>query len=240
MKIFPAIDLMDGKAVRLTKGDFSTKEVFSDNPVEVLRSFVGKGAGCLHVVDLDGARTGSPKNFSVIRELCLESGVFVEVGGGIRDRERIVSCLETGASRVILGTAAVKNFDFVVRSVKEFGERIAVGVDAQDGKVAIEGWETLSDLPSVGFCIKCRDAGVKTVVYTDISTDGAMKGTNMDAMKRLAAIDGLNVVASGGISNVSEIAELKSAGIYGAILGKALYKGLIDLSEAVALAEGRE
>lgn len=236
MNVFPAIDIMNGKAVRLTKGDFSTQEIMCEDPVSVLESFVSQGATHLHVVDLDGARSGKPQNFETIQKLCALPGMFVEVGGGIRDREGILNCLNAGASRVILGTAAVRNFDFVVSAVREFGDAIAVGVDAKKERVAIEGWEEVSDIPAVGFCVKCRDAGVRTVIFTDISTDGEMKGTNLEAMQCLARVSGLDVIASGGISSIDELAKLKAMGISGAILGKAVYKGLIDLREAIRLA----
>lgn len=240
MNIYPAIDLMNGQAVRLTKGDFDTKEVFSSNPKQLLDSFVMCGAKYLHVVDLDGARSGSLSNFFTIKELAKTKNVFIEVGGGIRRRERIESYLKMGVNRVILGTAAAQDFDFLKNSVAEYGDRIAVGVDTIEGKVAVHGWEKISDIDGMEFCLRCRDIGVKTVIYTDISTDGTLSGTNMEAFYQLSKIDNLDIIASGGISTYGEIAELRSINISGAILGKALYKTLLDLKKAIAVAEGAD
>ena len=240
MYIYPAIDLMNGQAVRLTKGNFDTKEVFSSNPKKLLDYFAECGAKRLHVVDLDGARSGSLSNFLTIQELAKDKKVFIEVGGGIRKRDRIESYLKMGVNRVILGTAAAQDFDFLKNSVNEYGDIIAVGVDTIDGKVAVHGWEKVSDINSMEFCLRCRDTGVKTVIYTDISTDGTMSGTNMEAFYQLSKIEGLDIIASGGISSYHEIAELRSINISGAILGKALYKNLLDLKKAIAVAEGED
>lgn len=232
MKIFPAIDLIDKKVVRLSQGDYSKKTLYSDDPLSVARSFIADGATHLHVVDLDGAKAGSPVNFEVIKNL-KSLDMFVEVGGGIRDMQKIEAYQKIGVDRVILGTVAIKNFDFVVEAVKEFKDMIAVGVDAKNEMVATHGWQEVSDTDSFEFCKKLYDAGVTSVIYTDIATDGMLKGTNLSAFKRLSEIKGLKVTASGGISSVDEIRQLKQMGIWGAILGKALYEKKLSLAEAV-------
>ena len=232
MKIFPAIDLIDKKVVRLSQGDYSKKTMYSDNPLSVAKSFLKDGATHLHVVDLDGAKKGSPVNFEVIKQL-KQLDMFVEVGGGIRDMQKIEAYQNIGVDRVILGTVAIKNFDFVVDAVKEFKDMIAVGVDAKDEKVATHGWQEVTGVNSFDFCKKLYDAGVTSVIYTDIATDGMLKGTNLPAFKRLSKIKGLKVTASGGISSVEEIKKLKEMGVWGAILGKALYENKLSLADAV-------
>ena len=232
MKIFPAIDLIDKKVVRLSQGDYSKKTMYSDNPLSVAKSFLKDGATHLHVVDLDGAKKGSPVNFEVIKQL-KQLDMFVEVGGGIRDMQKIEAYQNIGVDRVILGTVAIKNFDFVVEAVKEFKDMIAVGVDAKDEKVATHGWQEVTGVNSFDFCKKLYDAGVTSVIYTDIATDGMLKGTNLPAFKRLSKIKGLKVTASGGISSVEEIKKLKEMGVWGAILGKALYEKKLSLADAV-------
>ena len=236
MKIFPAIDLRDGKAVRLYQGDYDQMTVYSEDPVDVARSFKEKGASYLHLVDLDGAKDGQLVNFETIRRIVEEVDLFVEVGGGIRDEKRICQYLDLGVGRVILGTIAVKEPEFLKEMVGKYGEKIAVGVDARDGYVAINGWKEITAQESFSFCKDLRDMGVKTVIYTDISRDGGLKGTNLEAYRRLAEIKGLDIVASGGISFEEEITALKETA-YGAILGKALYDGLLDLERALQLAE---
>lgn len=232
MKIFPAIDLIDKKVVRLSQGDYSKKTLYSDDPLSVARSFIADGATHLHVVDLDGAKAGSPVNFEVIKNL-KSLDMFVEVGGGIRDMQKIEAYRKIGVDRVILGTVAIKNFDFVVEAVKEFKDMIAVGVDAKDEKVATHGWQEVSSVNSFDFCKKLFDAGVTSVIYTDIATDGMLKGTNLPAFEKLSELKGLKVTASGGISSVEEIKKLKQMGIWGAILGKALYEKKLSLADAV-------
>lgn len=232
MKIFPAIDLIDKKVVRLSQGDYSKKTLYSDDPLSVARSFIADGATHLHVVDLDGAKAGSPVNFEMIKNL-KSLDMFVEVGGGIRDMQKIEAYQKIGVDRVILGTVAIKNFDFVVEAVKEFKDMIAVGVDAKDEKVATHGWQEVTGVNSFDFCKKLYDAGVTSVIYTDIATDGMLKGTNLPAFKRLSKIKGLKVTASGGISSVEEIKKLKEMGVWGAILGKALYENKLSLADAV-------
>lgn len=236
MKIFPAIDLRDGKAVRLYQGDYDQMTVYSDSPVEVAKSFKAKGAGCLHLVDLDGAKDGKLVNFDTIKEIVEEVDMYVEVGGGIRDEERIRQYLDLGVGRVILGTIAVKNPEFLEAMVTKYGEKIAVGVDARDGYVAVNGWKEITDRESFEFCRYLRDIGVKTVIYTDISRDGCLEGTNMETYRKLQNIEGLEVTASGGISFEEEITALKDVAA-AAILGKAIYSGKLDLERAVKLAE---
>ena len=184
MELFPAIDIRGSKVVRLTKGDYDVMKVYRDDPTEVAKEFLEAGAHNLHVVDLDGARDGSLANFESIKALASTKGLFIEVGGGIRNMERIEGYLNLGVGRVILGTAAVKNYPFVEQAVKEFGDAIAVGVDAKDGMVAVSGWEEVTEINSLEFCKKLRDTGVKTVIYTDISKDGGLQGTNMEAYRK--------------------------------------------------------
>ncbi|MBQ4119870.1 MAG: 1-(5-phosphoribosyl)-5-[Clostridia bacterium] len=238
MELFPAIDIRGAKVVRLTKGDYDVMKVYRDDPTEVAKEFLEAGANNLHVVDLDGARDGSLANFESIKALANTEGLFIEVGGGIRNMERIEGYLSLGVGRVILGTAAIKNYPFVEQAVKEFGDAIAVGVDAKDGMVAVSGWEEVTTTDSFEFCKRLRDTGVKTVIYTDISKDGAMSGTNLEVYKKLGEIKGLDIVASGGITFESEIETLRNMGTYGAILGKALYEGKLDLSRAIKIAKG--
>lgn len=237
MNILPAIDIRGGKVVRLTKGDYDNMTVYRDSPAEVAEEFLAAGAENLHVVDLDGARDGTPVNLSAIRELCEVKGLLIEVGGGIRNLERIEQYLSLGVGRVILGTAAVRDFSFVEAAVKRFADAVAVGVDAKDGMVAVSGWEEVTALPAFSFCEKLRDAGVKTVIYTDISKDGALSGTNLAVYEALRQIEGLNIIASGGITFEDEIRALSKMGLYGAILGKALYEGRLDLRRALAIAK---
>lgn len=239
MKIFPAIDLRDGKVVRLYQGDYDQMTVYNDDPVAVVRQFKAAGASHLHVVDLDGAKDGELTNFSTIKSIVEEGGLFVEVGGGIRDEERIRQYLDLGVGRVILGTIAVTDFPFLCKMVETYGEKIAVGVDARDGMVAIHGWKEVTDTESYAFCEKLRDAGVKSVIYTDIAKDGGLQGTNLEAYRRLAQIEGLSVTASGGISYLSEIEKLRDLAD-AAILGKAIYTGALDLRKAVAVGERGE
>ena len=235
MKIFPAIDLRDGQAVRLFQGDYDQMTVYSHDPADVALGFFEAGARNLHMVDLDGAKDGTLANFDVVANVVSRTDMFVEIGGGIRDEERIKKYIDAGVGRVILGTVAAEKPEFAAEMAAKYGEKIAVGVDARDGRVAVKGWLEVTDIDSVEFCRKMRDTGVKTIIYTDISKDGAMQGTNMDIYRRLNEIEGLDIMASGGISSIEEVKEL--AGFtYGAILGKALYDGVIDLKECIALA----
>lgn len=236
MNVFPAIDLRDGKAVRLYQGDYDQMTVYSENPVDVARSFREKGAEYLHLVDLDGAKDGKLVNFETIKAIVEEVDMYVEVGGGIRDEERIRQYLELGVGRVILGTIAIKDPEFLEAMVNKYGEKIAVGVDARDGYVAINGWKEITDKESFEFCKYLRDIGVKCVIYTDISRDGGLQGTNMGAYKKLQEIEGLEITASGGISFEEEITALKDVAA-AAILGKAIYSGKLDLARAVELSK---
>jgi len=237
MEIFPAIDLKDGKAVRLLQGDYDRMTVFSDDPVAVARGFKAAGAKNLHLVDLDGAKDGKLVNFDTIKAIISDVDMFVETGGGIRDEERIRQYLELGVGRIILGTIAVKDFGFLREMVGKYGDKIAVGVDVKDGFIAVNGWKEVTDIKGMEFCRKLKDIGVKTVIYTDISKDGGLQGTNLTAYEKLSEIEGLDVIASGGISFNEEITALKQIGTYGAILGKAIYAGALDLKEVIALAE---
>lgn len=235
MEIFPAIDLKDGQAVRLFQGDYDQMTVYSSSPVDVARGFKEKGATNLHIVDLDGAKDGKLVNFETIKAIVEDIDLFVQVGGGIRDEDRIQQYLELGVGRVILGTIATQDFNFVVKMVEKYGDKIAVGVDVKDGFVAINGWKEITDIEGMGFCRRLRDIGLKTVIYTDISKDGGMQGTNLEAYEKLAEIKGLDIVASGGISFEHELETLKANGTYAAILGKAIYIGAIDLEKAIKL-----
>lgn len=233
MQIYPATDILGGKVVRLTKGDYNQVKIYADSPAEMALEFMKDGATNLHMVDLDGAKDGAPVNFDAIKEAAQIKDLFIEVGGGIRDMKRVEDYLNLGVKRVILGTAAIRNYPFVEEAVKEFGNAIAVGVDAKEGFVAVSGWQETTSVNSVEFCKKLRDTGVATVIYTDISKDGMLSGTNLEIYKELSAIEGLQIVASGGITFADEIRTLNEMGIYGAIVGKAVYEGKLSLKDAL-------
>lgn len=233
MQIFPAIDLSGGQVVRLYQGDYEQMTVYGTDPCAVARDFIEAGAKYLHVVDLDGARDGTLANFSSIEAIARQGGLYIEVGGGIRTEERIRQYLEIGVDRCILGTVAVKDFDFTARMAQVYGDKIAVGVDARDGYVAINGWKELSAEKGIDFCRRLFDAGVKTVIYTDISRDGAEQGTNLEVYQELSKITGLQVTASGGVSALHELRQLQNMGTHAAILGKALYTGRLDLRTVI-------
>ena len=237
MYIYPAIDLYGGKAVRLFKGEYSQMTVYSDNPVGVARDFAAAGASRIHLVDLEGARTGKPANLSVIADIVKATGLFAEVGGGIRDLETVESYLAIGVSRVILGTAAVRNPDFLKAALGTYGEKIAVGVDLKDGFAAIKGWTETSEIKAVDFFEKMQILGVKTIICTDISRDGAMKGTNLKLYRELSARFAIDLIASGGVSSMEDVTALAAMGLHGAIIGKAYYVGAVDLKEAVEAAK---
>ena len=237
MYIYPAIDLYGGKAVRLFKGEYSQMTVYSDNPVGVARDFAAAGASRIHLVDLEGARTGKPANLSVIADIVKATGLFAEVGGGIRDMETVESYLAIGVSRVILGTAAVRNPDFLKAALGTYGEKIAVGVDLKDGFAAIKGWTETSEIKAVDFFEKMQILGVKTIICTDISRDGAMKGTNLKLYRELSARFAIDLIASGGVSSMEDVTALAAMGLHGAIIGKAYYVGAVDLKEAVEAAK---
>jgi len=231
--IFPAIDLIEGRVVRLFQGDYDKETVYSSDPCAIARGFVEAGARYLHLVDLDGAREGTAANFTSIEAIARQGGLYIEVGGGIRSEERIERYLSLGVSRCILGTGAVTDFDFTCSMAKKYGDAIAVGVDARDGLVAIKGWKELSAQKGVDFCRRLRDGGVGTVIYTDISRDGAGKGTNLRVYEELSCIDGLKITASGGVGSIAEISALEAMGVSAAILGKAIYSGALDLAEVI-------
>ena len=235
MELFPAIDLIDGCVVRLVKGDYAQKTVYSDNPAEVARSFAAAGAKYLHVVDLEGAKDGGTPNLETIRNIVEKGGLLVEVGGGIRSEEVIKKYLDAGVFRVILGTAAVQNPAFLEEMVQKYGEKIAVGVDIKDGMVAIKGWTEVSAESCFDFCEKLQKMGVKTIICTDISKDGLLSGTNLELYKELSEKFSVDIVASGGVTTLDDVKKLADMGMYGAILGKALYTGNIDLKAAVEL-----
>ena len=236
MLIFPAIDLFSGKAVRLFKGDYAQMTVYNENPLAVAEDFKAAGATCLHVVDLEGAKSGETPNIDTVTALASIDGLFVEVGGGIRSMEVVDRYLEAGVDRVILGTAAVKDEAFLHRAVAKYGERIAVGVDIKDGYVAIKGWTEKSDLEAIGFCEKMQNIGVKTLICTDISKDGAMQGANHELYRTLSERFGVQIIASGGVSSIDDVRRLASLNLYGAIVGKAYYTGAIKLKEAIEVA----
>ena len=238
MELFPAIDLIGGCAVRLVKGDYAQKTVYSENPAEVAKSFAAAGAKYLHVVDLEGAKDGGTPNLETIKNIVENGGLLVEVGGGIRSEEVIRKYLDAGVFRVILGTAAVQNPAFLEEMVQKYGEKIAVGVDIKDGMVAIKGWTEVSQESCFDFCEKLQKIGVKTIICTDISKDGLLSGTNLELYKELSDKFSVDIVASGGVTTLDDVKKLAEMGMYGAILGKALYTGNIDLKAAVELTKG--
>ena len=236
MILYPAIDLVGGKAVRLFKGDYAQMTVYSDDPVSVALDFQAAGAKRMHLVDLEAAKTGIPANAATIRSIAEQTDLFVEVGGGIRTMETLESYLALGVDRAILGTAAVTDPRFLEAAVAKYGEKIAVGVDLKDGCVAIKGWTETSDLTAEAFFEKMEKLGVKTIICTDISRDGAMKGTNRELYKALSEKFSIDLIASGGVSSIDDIGALKEMGLHGAIIGKAYYTGAIDLKEALEVA----
>ena len=237
MNIFPAIDLFDKKAVRLFKGDYKQMTVYSENPIEVARDFEAKGAKFIHMVDLEGAKDGTTPNLEIVKEIAENTGLFVEIGGGIRSMETVDKYLGSGVSRVILGTAAVTDESFLIEAVSKYGDKIAVGADVKDGYIAIKGWLEKSEFTLDAFFEKMQDLGVKTVICTDISKDGAMKGTNLQLYSQLSQRYSVDIVASGGVSSMEDIIQLRRMELYGAIIGKAYYTGAIDLAEAIEVAK---
>lgn len=236
MKIFPAIDLYDGKAVRLYKGNFDRMTVYSYNAAQIALQFRSAGARCMHLVDLQGAKQGSPANADVIRDVRMAFGGFVELGGGIRNMRTVDYYLSLGIDRVIIGTAAVTDPDFLRQAIEKYGKRIAVGVDILDGFVAIKGWTETTQLEAGDFLARMQELGVQTVICTDISRDGAMQGTNRGLYQRLSRDFSLEIVASGGVSTMADVVALREMGLSGAIIGKAYYTGDIDLRQAVEAA----
>lgn len=237
MKIFPAIDLKDKKAVRLLRGDYNQVTVFNDNPVEVAKKFESLGAEYLHVVDLDGAKDGETTNFYTVKDIIENTSLKVEIGGGIRSEEVIKKYIDAGAYRVILGTVAVTDPEFTYAMIEKYGNKIAVGVDISDGYVAVKGWTEISSVTCDQLFSVLEEKGVDTIICTDISKDGAMQGTNLELYKSLSEKYKINIVASGGVSDIDNVKALAKIGVYGAILGKALYLEKIDLSQAIEVAK---
>lgn len=236
MLIFPAIDLYEGRAVRLYKGDYAKMTVYSEDPAAVARDFAAQGVRQMHTVDLEGARDGGTPNLGIIERIAKETGLFVECGGGLRDMAAIDRAFAAGVGRVILGTAAVSDERLLAESVQKYGEKIAVGADLRDGRVAIRGWREDSGLTAEDFLRKVEALGVRTVICTDIPRDGAMRGANAELYERLQREFGLELIASGGVSSLEDVARLRALGLYGAIIGKAYYTGDIALREAVEAA----
>lgn len=237
MIIFPAIDLYEGKAVRLLRGDYARMTVYSEHPEEIGRQFASEGASHVHLVDLEGARDGTTPNLKTVLRLKEKTGLFCEIGGGIRSMETVRTYLDSGLDRVILGTAAVRDPDFLGEALAAYGEKIAVGVDIRDGKVSVQGWTEDSGLSFLEFCRQMAEKGVKTLICTDISRDGAMRGTNLELYSRLSREVGVRITASGGVSSLEDIRALRKMDLYGAIIGKAWYTGAISLREAIREAE---
>ncbi len=240
MLIFPAIDLRNGQVVRLTEGDYDQMTVYGADPLAAAASFRAAGAEWLHVVDLDAAKDGGQKNFSIIERLAKESGLKLEVGGGARSEESAARYLDAGVFRVIVGSAAVEKPGLLEALAKKYPGKIAAGVDAKNGFVAIHGWRTVTDIPAFDFVKNLPGQGVDTVIYTDISRDGRLMGPNMSAYERLKEIEGLRVVASGGVSSIENVEALAKLELYAAIIGKALYAGKIDLKHAIDAGEGEK
>ena len=237
MNIFPAIDLFDKKAVRLFKGDYNQMTVYSNNPIEIARDFEAKGAKFIHMVDLEGAKDGTTPNLEIVAQVAKETGLFVEIGGGIRSMETLEKYFGAGVDRAILGTSAVTDEEFLKRAVNAYGDKIAVGADVKDGYIAIKGWLEKSTLTLDAFFEKMQSLGVKTIICTDISKDGAMRGTNLKMYKELSEKYSLDIVASGGVSTIDDVIELRKMDLYGAIIGKAYYIGAIDLGKAIEVAK---
>ena len=237
MLIYPAIDLYEGKAVRLFKGDYNQMTVYNNDPLAVAKDFVRCGATHIHMVDLQGARDGTTPNLEIVCKIKEATGLFCEVGGGIRTMEIIDRYMAAGIDRVILGTAAVTNPGFVEQAVAKYGDKIAVGIDIKDGRVAIKGWTETSRLDALEFCQQMEDVGVKTVICTDISRDGAMQGTNHSLYETLSTRFSLQIIASGGVSSLEDVKRLAGQKLYGAIVGKAYYAGDIDLAAAIEVAK---
>jgi phosphoribosylformimino-5-aminoimidazole carboxamide ribotide isomerase len=236
MIILPAIDLLGRKAVRLLKGDYNQVTVYSDSPLEVAEKFKSLGAMHIHMVDLDGAKYGTAPNMDIVAEVTENTGLFVEIGGGIRSMETVKKYIDAGISRVILGTAAICDEDFLKEAVKAYGEKIAVGADVKDGKIAVKGWLEQSDVTLDEFFLKMQNLGVKNIICTDISRDGAMRGTNLELYRELSAKYSLDITASGGVSSIEDVKRLREMNLYGAIIGKAYYTGTVDLKEAIEVA----
>ena len=237
MVIYPAIDLFDGKAVRLFKGDYAQMTVYNENPVSVALDFKAQGATHIHLVDLEGAKSGTTPNLETVCAIKAATGLFCEIGGGVRSMEVVRRYLEAGIDRVILGTAAVTDEGFLRCAVETYGEKIAVGIDIRDGFVAIKGWTEKSQENAMEFTAKMQKLGIKTLICTDISRDGAMQGANHGLYQELAEKFSMNIIASGGVSSMEDVKRLSAMNIHGAIIGKAYYTGAVNLAEAIEVAK---
>ena len=237
MLIYPAIDMYEKKAVRLFKGDYAQMTVYSEDPCAVARAFKDSGATHIHLVDLEGAKVGTTPNFELVKAIKEETGLFCEIGGGIRDMNTVARYVNAGIDRVILGTAAVTSAGFVEEAVKAYGDKIAVGIDIKAGYVAIKGWTETSEENAMDFTAKMQSMGVRTMICTDISRDGAMKGANHELYRQLAERFDMNIIASGGVSSMEDVEKLAALDIHGAIVGKAYYTGAIDLAKAIEVAK---
>jgi phosphoribosylformimino-5-aminoimidazole carboxamide ribotide isomerase len=234
MIIIPAIDIKDGKCVRLIQGDYNQVTNYGDNPVSQALEWQSLGAEMIHLVDLDGAKEGRLMNGELIRKIAETIEVPIEVGGGIRDTQAVENHVQSGVARVIIGTAAVNNPEWLGQMVKKYGDKICVSIDAKDGKIATEGWLKATDTDAIDFILKLEEMGVKTIVYTDIAKDGMMKGPNFEMYEKISKLSKIDVIASGGVSTLADVKKLKAMNLYGAIIGKALYVGAIDLKEALS------
>lgn len=237
MLIFPAIDLYEGKAVRLLRGEYENMTVYSENPIEIAYEFENQGATHIHMVDLEGAKNGDTPNLDIVREVAEKTNLFVEIGGGIRSMTVVDKYIDAGIDRVILGTAAVNDKEFLAAAVDKYGEKIAVGVDVKDGFVAIKGWTEKSEYTCFQFCEMMQKIGVKTLICTDVSKDGAMQGTNRELYRELSKKFDMNIVASGGVSTIDDVEALAKMDLYGAIIGKAYYTKAISLTKAIEVAK---
>lgn len=237
MIIFPAIDLYDRKAVRLYKGDYANMTVYSENPIEIARDFEAAGATHIHMVDLEGARDGTTPNLDIVAQVARETSLFVEIGGGIRSMETVQKYADAGVKRVILGTAAVNDESFLRAAVAKFGSLISVGADVKDGYIAIKGWLEKSALTLDDFVCRMQEIGIRHMICTDISKDGAMRGTNLELYRQLSDKYSLDITASGGVSSLDDVRQLRAMELYGAIIGKAYYTGDIKLAEAMEVAK---
>ncbi len=233
MRIYPAIDIKDGKAVRLVQGKFDDVTVFNDNPLKAAKEWVDAGAAYIHIVDLDGARYGKSFIIDILKEISSKYNIYVQTGGGVRTIEDVKNRIEAGAARVIIGTAAVRNPELVKEAVELYGDKIAIGVDAKNGMVAVKGWEEVSNVTAIDLCLNMKKLGIKTIIYTDISKDGMMCGPNIESTKELIEKTGMNIIASGGVSKIDDIENIYDIKAYGVIIGKALYNGSISLKEAI-------
>ena len=236
MLIFSAIDLYEGKAVRLYQGDYAQMTVYSDRPWELVEDFMQQGATHMHIVDLEGAKSGEPANLETIRAIRAAGPLFISVGGGIRSMDTIQKYMDMGVNRVVLGTAAVTNPEFLRAAVDEYGDKIAVGADMKDGYIAISGWTVTSGIDAFSFCKRMQDFGIRTLICTDISKDGAMQGTNRSLYRELSRKLNMDIIASGGVSSIEDVKALRKMDLYGAVIGKAYYTGAVDLKEAIEVA----